>query len=135
MPSTLNRFGLSTNFFNFLHTLDPSPDSLLIFTIQPFLVITAQINWAFENSGPLEMRGVKVGVANYYSFQAAFSIDELDGSRIDESNNVPENIALFRLKEDSALTYAELFACCSRACETLGKLSWGFGFGSDEVDA
>jgi hypothetical protein len=135
MTSALNCLRLSADFFNLLHSFDPLPDPVLVFAVQPLLVITAHIHRTFEDLGPLEMGGVKVGVADHYSFQTALSIDKLDSGRVDPGNNVPENVALFRLNENSALTYAELFACRSRARETRGKLSWGFRLGGDEVDA
>lgn len=56
------------------------------------------------------MRCVEVGVADYYSFEAALGSDEIDSVLVEEGDAVPEYVPTASLQEDRALANAKLLS-------------------------
>jgi hypothetical protein len=98
VPATLYRRHGSTDFVDSLHTLNPLPHSAIVRAAQPRRVVASQVHGTAEDARPLEVRGVEVRVADYDGFEAAFAGYEVDRRLVDESNEIPEYISLWRLQ-------------------------------------
>jgi hypothetical protein len=135
MASTLNRPHLILYLGNPLRACKPLPHALFILAIHPLGVIAAQVNGTLEDARPLEMRGVEVRVRNDNGLEPALVVNKLDGRGVDEGDEIPEDVSVCSLDQDSALADAELFACGAGRCETGWEFGGCEGFGGDVVYA
>lgn len=81
------------------------------------------------------MRGVEMRMAYDYCLNPAFTFNKVYSRLVDESHEVPEYVSMFRLKQDSALADAELFACRGAGCEAGGEFGGREGRGGYVVYA
>ncbi len=118
MPSTLHHLCLSLHLFNLSNTFDQLPHTILVLAIQPHLIITTHINRTPKHTRPFQMRRVEMRMANYNSLQSTFSLNEVDSSRVQESNAVPKDVATRSLQQDGALPDTKLLASSTGVCKT-----------------
>lgn len=111
MAPTLYHLNLTCHLFNLRNALDKLPHPFLILAIQPFRIVLADVHGAPECVCPLQMRGKEVWMADNNSLQPAFGVNKLNGIGVQQSDTVPEYIALGRLEQDGALTDTQLLAC------------------------
>lgn len=114
--------GISTNEDTF------SSSRFVCFTAQPSLILCSEINWTTERLGPDQVGCVIVWVRNYNSFESAkgvyllglsFLQKVLEGEEtskyyhvycflIQVRYQIPKNIAVFGLQQDSPLSNPKL---------------------------
>lgn len=111
MPATLYHLDLTRHLFNLRNAPDQLPHPSLILAIQPFRIVLADVHRAPEYVCPLQMRSIEVRMADDDGLQPAFSVNKVNGIRVQQSDTVPEHIALGRLEQDGALTDTQLLAC------------------------
>jgi hypothetical protein len=98
----------------------------------PLGVSSAHVDRTVEHARPLQVRPVKVRVADDNGFQAALGLDEVDGCVIEEGDEVPQDVARIGLEQDGPLADSELLPCGCRVGEAGGQLGGCEGLGGDE---
>lgn len=97
-----------------LRPFEKPPNALAVVSAEPRRIIPRDEHGTPELPRPLQMRGVKMRMADHNRLQPALLVDKINSCLVEKRNQVPENVAMGRLEQDSALAYTQLLARGSR---------------------
>lgn len=91
-----------------MFTLVENSFAICILAVQPLLIFISEVHRAIEHACPLQMGAVEVRMGNGNGFETSSGLDELNGSFVEKTNTVPEDVTGFSLDEEGALADGEL---------------------------
>lgn len=119
----------------FLCPFEESPNARTVFPAKPLRIIRRHVHGTPKPTCPLQMRSIKMRMANHNRAQPALLINKINSRFINKRNQVPENVSMGRLEQDRALAYPQLLAGGGAVGEAGGQFGGRFGRGGEVVDA